>query len=110
VKEIRAYVKPYLISSIIQELLDCRVFNGISYSKCRGVGEEQMKTAAFKEKYDVLYDVVRLDIFAKDDDVERIISILSSSAHTGLPGDGVIFISNVNEGIRISTGERGVEI
>ena len=49
----------------------------------------------------------QIEIFCKDELVEEIISIIEENAHTGLRGDGKIYVSELQTAVRISTGERG---
>lgn len=49
----------------------------------------------------------QIEIFCKDELVEEIITVIQETAHTGLRGDGKIYVSDVGTGVRISTGERG---
>jgi nitrogen regulatory protein PII len=50
---------------------------------------------------------VRVEIVCHDEVVERIVAVIQQKAHTGLRGDGKIYISDVEDAIRIETGERG---
>ena len=53
---------------------------------------------------------VRIEVVSKDEDVERVVNAIISSARTGQIGDGKIFISNVEDAVRIRTGESGDEV
>ena len=50
---------------------------------------------------------MKIEIFCKDENVEEIVSLIEKTAHTGLRGDGKIFVTPVEMAVRISTGERG---
>ncbi len=52
---------------------------------------------------------MKVEIVVKDGDLERVVNTLIRNARSGSPGDGKIFISSVEEAIRIKTGERGSE-
>jgi len=50
---------------------------------------------------------VKIEIFCKDELLEQVVKSIQTEAHTGLRGDGKIYINTVDDAIRISTGERG---
>ncbi|MFP4165349.1 MAG: P-II family nitrogen regulator [Chitinispirillaceae bacterium] len=50
---------------------------------------------------------VKLEIVCRDELVEQVVSAVQKGAHTGLRGDGKIYVSSVDDAVRISTGERG---
>ena len=102
-KEIRAYIQPYVLHDLISKLLEIPDFPGISVSDCNGIGTERL---SISHQFEPFFLRKRIEIFAPDELVETIVSILIEHAHTGNPGDGRIFIQDVQEGIRISTKER----
>jgi nitrogen regulatory protein P-II 1 len=76
---------------------------GMSVSNVKGFGRLPLR------KTDQLMDFfpyVRIEIFCRDEFLDRIVEIIQHTAQTGLRGDGRIFVSDVNESIRIRTGER----
>jgi nitrogen regulatory protein PII len=105
-KAILAYIQPFKLGRIIQELIEIPNFPGMSVFKCRGFGRDVPLGLA----YDVLKEQERIEIVAPDTMVESIVEVITREAHTGCPGDGAIFICAVNEAIRIRTGERTVEL
>ena len=102
-KEIRAYIQPYVLHDLISKLLEIPNFTGISVSDCSGIGTERLSTS---HQFEPFFLRKRIEMIVQDDLVETIVSILIEHAHTGNPGDGRIFILDVQEGIRISTKER----
>ena len=102
-KEIRAYIQPYVLHDLISKLLDLPGFPGISVSDCSGIGTERLSTS---HQFEPFFLRKRIEMIVPDELVETIVSILIEHAHTGNPGDGRIFILDVQEGIRISTKER----
>jgi nitrogen regulatory protein P-II 1 len=56
--------------------------------------------------YDLL-PKMKIEIVVKDEDVEEVINVIIKNARRGIPGDGKIFVSNVEDAIRVRTGERG---
>ena len=109
-KEIRAYIRPFKLEPLTMKLFEIPGFPGMSCTKCRGIGTERKNQSSYEEHFDLFYDGLRIEIFAPDDLVEGIVSVLAKEARTGLSGDGVIFILDVIEGIRISSGERSAEL
>ncbi len=105
-KEIRAYIQPFKLNEVTEKLIEIPGFPGMTASSCRGIGTGQLLQPAYSEHFDYFYDSMRLEILSPDDLVAPIVDVLLKEAHTGHSGDGVIFISPVQEGIRIKTGER----
>ncbi|VAX22641.1 Nitrogen regulatory protein P-II [hydrothermal vent metagenome] len=108
-KEIKAYVKPHKLSQVTTALQKVEGLTGMSVVDVRGFGgcggEEEPRRMA-----DDLIDYVphsKIEIVCNDELVEKIVSIIEKAAHTGLRGDGRIFVANVETAIRIQTGERG---
>jgi nitrogen regulatory protein PII len=107
-KEIRAYINNFVLSRVIIALGEIPGFPGVSVSDCLGFGHDEK--IGYGHDFDPLFIKKRLEIFAPDAMVEIIVSVLSKYAHTGNPGDGKLFILNVQEGLCIRTGNRGTEV
>ena len=108
-KEIKAYIKPHKLSEVTLALHQLKGLTGMSVMDVRGFGHTR-GTEAHHRTIDDLEDYlphVKIEIICKDELVENIISTIEKAAHTGLHGDGKIYVSDVNNAIRISTGERG---
>jgi len=110
-KEIKAYIKPHKLSAVTLALREIEGLSGMSVVDVRGFG--RCKTG--KEGRGVaegLVDYVphvKIEIVCRDELVDPIASVIEKTAHTGLHGDGKIYISSVETAIRIETGERGEE-
>lgn len=108
-KEIKAYIRPALAHRVIEALKQAGV-NNLSAVHVKGIGLfEDPKT----EEYDLEFiekssDVVKLEIICSDSDANRYTRILAQEAKTGEPGDGAIFVTNVEHAIKIKTGEGGI--
>lgn len=102
-KEIRAYLQSYVLHDLISQLLELPGFPGISVSDCEGIGTEKLSISL---RFEPFFPRKRIEMFVPDELVEPIVAILIQQAHTGTPGDGRIFIMDVDESIRISTKER----
>ncbi|MBP1151851.1 MULTISPECIES: P-II family nitrogen regulator [unclassified Methylocaldum] len=106
-KEIRAYVQPYILSRLVQMLAEIPDFPGMSVSDCEGFGRDRIEAGKGFTPFALKK---RLEIFTPDELVEPIVSAIMKHAHTGHPGDGKLYVIDVLEGSRIRTGERGKEI
>ncbi len=100
-KKVECIVK----SNKIQELQEALKFIGIrgmTVSEVKGFGNQQTRPEAY-----LFLPKTKIEIFAPDEDVEQIVQVISNICKTGMPGDGKIAIYDVQELIRIRTGERG---
>jgi nitrogen regulatory protein P-II 1 len=105
-KEIRAYVQPYVLARLTQFLSEIPNFPGLSVSDCEGFGKERIEAG---RGFTPFAPKKRLEIFAPEELVETIVAAIMEHAHTGRPGDGKVYVLDVREGGRIRTGERGEE-
>ncbi len=108
-KEIKAYVKPHKLSQVTAALHKVEGLTGMSVVDVRGFGGGGGKETP-RQMVDDLVDYVphaKIEIVCHDELVEEIVSTIEKAAHTGLRGDGRIFVANVETAIRIETGERG---
>lgn len=108
-KEIKAYVKPHKLSEVTLALHKVEGLTGMSIVNVQGFGHIKAKNT-FEGKNNEPEDFVpraKIEIVCQDQLVNEIVSIIEKTAHTGLHGDGKIFISSVETAICIETGERG---
>ena len=108
-KTITAYIKPHKLSDVTLALHQIEGLSGASTSEVRGFGRGRAKDAPNSVVYDTLdyLAAIRIEIACSDDLVEQIVSTIESAAHTGLRGDGKIYVNSLEQAVRISTGERG---
>jgi nitrogen regulatory protein P-II 1 len=108
-KAVLAYIKPHRLFEVSQALRKIEGLTGASVMEIRGFGRGRAQDAPDRKtvEWGDVVSRVRLEIVCPDDLVQEIISTIERSAHTGLRGDGKIYVWNVEEAIRISTGERG---
>ena len=108
-KEIKAYIKPHKLSVVAQALHDIEGLTGMSVNEIKGFGRSRAKG----EREKIIIDTVeynphiKIEVVCRDKLVEDVITAIQKNAHTGLRGDGKIYITKVEEAIRISTNERG---
>ena len=108
-KEIKAYIKPHMLSKVTRALQKIEELTGMSVVDVRGFGRGRAKGAPRGTDEDLLdYSLrMKIEIICKEERVEEIVSLIEKTAHTGLRGDGKIFVTPVEMAVRISTGERG---
>ena len=106
--EVRAYIKPIKLSDVTLALHEVEGLTGVTVTDVRGFGRPKPKGT--KGRYDdELTDYgpyCKLEIVCQASLVERIVDTIRRAAHTGLRGDGKIYVSRVLAAVRISTGER----
>lgn len=108
-KEIKAYIKPHMLSHVVTALSGLKGLTGLSVTKVQGFGRSRAKGARHRIVEDLIDYVphIKLEIICSDSFVDEIITIIEKTARTGLTGDGKIYVLNVEAAVRISTGERG---
>ncbi|MEQ1638057.1 MAG: P-II family nitrogen regulator [Methylococcales bacterium] len=106
-KEIRAYIQPFMLSKLTQALLEIPGFPGMSVSHCEGFGRTK---AIENQNYTPFIAKTRIEIFAPEALVERIFDTVMIAANTHQHGAGKVYIMNVIEGGRIGTSERGRDV
>jgi nitrogen regulatory protein PII len=108
-KMVVAYIKPHRLSEVLLALHDIEALFGVSVSDIRGFGRGRAKNAPdrIREREMDFVPRIRLETICPDHIAAVVISTIEKNAHTGLQGDGKIYAVNVEEVVRISTGERG---
>jgi len=109
-KKIEAIIKPFKLDEVKEALHEIGL-QGITVTEAKGFGRQKGHTELYRgAEYVVDFlPKVKLEIVLEDSQVERAIEAIERAAHTGRIGDGKIFVSSVEEAIRIRTGERGTE-
>jgi nitrogen regulatory protein PII len=109
-KMICAIIRPHRLQDVKKALSDAGVV-GLTVTDVRGAGRQKGQVERYRgSEYSIdLLPKVKLEIAAEDDQVEAIIQKIKDSASTGEIGDGKIFISHLEDSMRIRTGERGEE-
>ena len=107
-KLISAIIKPFKLEEVRQALLDFGV-EGLTITEVKGFGRQKGHTELYRgAEYTIdTLPKIKLEIIADTDKVSEIVDVISKSANTEKIGDGKIFITNVEEVIRIRTGETG---
>ena len=109
-KLIMAIIRPHKLDDVKAALSEAGIL-GMSVSEIRGFGRTGGKTEVYRgSAYQVDFvPKVRVDLVVADSQVHSILDALEKSAKTGKIGDGKVFVLNVDEALRIRTGERGEE-
>ena len=107
-KLITAIVKPFKLEDVREALHEIGV-QGITVTEVKGFGRQKGHTELYRgAEYVVDFlPKVKIEIGISADMVEQVIDAISSAANTGKIGDGKIFVSNLEQTIRIRTGETG---
>jgi nitrogen regulatory protein P-II 1 len=107
-KEITAIIRPDKLE-VVKEALQEIQCKGVTVTEVKGRGRQLGITESYRGRdYKVdLLPKTRLEIVVNDEDTEKVITAIVKTAQTGDIGDGKIFISPVDDVVRIRTGERG---
>jgi len=108
-KEIKAYIKAHKLSEVTLALHHVEELTGMSVVSVRGFGRSRAQKACKGMDYSPgdYEPFTKIEIVCMDHLVDEIISIIKNTAHTGLKGDGKIYISTVDNAVRIESGEEG---
>ena len=109
-KKIEAIIKPFKLDDVKDALMDMDITR-ITVSEVKGHGRQQGHTELYRgNEYVVEYlPKIKIEIVVNDEFVEKAVDAIIKGAKTGKIGDGKIFISSIEEVIRIRTGEKGSE-
>ena len=108
-KKIDAFIRPEKLEDI-KEILGSLNINGLSISEIMGCGN-QKGWKEYVRGTEVDYNFLpkyKIEIVVQDEQVESVVSKICDKAYTGEVGDGKIFISEIQDAIRIRTKERGI--
>lgn len=107
-KKIEAIIKPFKLDDVKEALSEIGI-QGITVSEVKGFGRQKGHTELYRgTEYVVDFlPKIKLEIVVTDDIVSKVVDIIVESAKTGRIGDGKVFVSPMDEVVRIRTGERG---
>ena len=108
-KEIKAIIKPFMLSKVVEALHEIADFPGLTVTKVQGFGRQKGKNTPHRIVEDLIDYVpkVKIEIIVNDEMLDEVVKTIQTKALTGNIGDGKIFIYDVRETIRIRTGESG---
>ena len=107
-KLITAIIKPFKLDEVREALADAGI-TGLTVTEVKGFGRQKGHTELYRgAEYVVDFlPKVKLEVVVKSDDVERCVDAIVGAARTGKIGDGKIFVSALEQVVRIRTGETG---
>ena len=109
-KKIEAIIKPFKLDEVKEALHEVGI-QGITVTEAKGFGRQKGHTELYRgAEYVVDFlPKVKLEIVLEDSLAERAVEAIQNAAQTGRIGDGKIFVSSIEEVIRIRTGETGAD-
>ena len=104
-KKVEAIIKPFKLDEVKEALNDIGI-QGITVSEVKGFGRQKGHTELYRgAEYVVDFlPKIKLEVIVSDDLVPQVVETVEKSARTGRIGDGKIFVTNVEEVVRIRTG------
>ncbi|HKA56569.1 MAG TPA: P-II family nitrogen regulator [Candidatus Binatia bacterium] len=107
-KKVEAIIKPFKLDEV-KESLNAIGVRGLTVSEVKGFGRQKGHTELYRgAEYVVDFlPKVKLEIIVSEDMVSNVVETIEKAARTGRIGDGKIFVTSVDEVVRIRTGERG---
>ena len=109
-KLVSAIIKPFKLQEVRESLVESGVI-GLTVSEVKGYGRQKGHTELYRgAEYSVdTLPKMKLEILVVDENVQNVTDVIMNSAATGKIGDGKIFITNLEDVIRIRTGETGAD-
>ncbi|MBU2550454.1 MAG: P-II family nitrogen regulator [Proteobacteria bacterium] len=107
-KKVEAIIKPFKLEEVKDALAGVGI-EGMTVSEVKGFGRQKGHKEIYRgAEYVVDFlPKIKIEIVVDDDKVEAVLNAVQQSAQTGKIGDGKLFVYNVEEAVRIRTGERG---
>ncbi len=107
-KKVEAIIKPFKLDEV-KDALDKVGVTGITITEAKGFGRQKGHTELYRgaESRVEFLPTVKLEVLVDDPKAGAVVEAIIDAARTGRIGDGKIFVSTIDEAIRIRTGERG---
>jgi nitrogen regulatory protein P-II 1 len=107
-KKVEAIIRPFKLDEVKIALVNAGIV-GMTVSEVRGFGRQKGQTERYRgSEYTVEFlQKLKVEIVVEDAQVDMVVDKIISAARTGEIGDGKIFVSNIEEVVRIRTGETG---
>jgi nitrogen regulatory protein P-II 1 len=107
-KKVEAIIKPFKLDEVKDALNEIGI-QGITVSEIKGFGRQKGHTELYRGAEYVVDFIpkIKMEIIVSDDIVAKVVETIEQAAKTGRIGDGKIFVTSVEEVVRIRTGERG---
>jgi nitrogen regulatory protein PII len=109
-KKVEAVVRPHLLDAVKTALQDVGIV-GMTVTEVKGFGRQKGHTETYRgSEYQVDFlPKVKIEVAVTAEILERVIEAIVRSGKTGKFGDGKVFVTNLEDAVRIRTGERGEE-
>ncbi len=109
-KLVMAIIKPFKLSDVKEALAELGIVR-MTISEVKGYGRQKGHTELYRgSEYQIDFlPKVKIEIAVEDERVDKVLETIERVAKTGTIGDGKIFVANLDEAIRIRTGERGAD-
>ena len=106
-KKIEAIIKPFKLDDVREALTDIGI-TGMTVTEVKGFGRQKGHTEVYRgAEYAVDFlPKIKMELVVRDDQVDQVVEVIIETARSGKIGDGKIFVSHIEEAIRIRTGER----
>ena len=108
-KEIKAIIQPFMLTRVVTALHKIEGLPGITISEIKGFGKSKGKKENSQEGIFEFVQKNKIEIVVQDELAETVVNTIQENAHTGNPGDGKIFVVDVENVVKIRTNERGKE-
>ncbi|WP_298271252.1 P-II family nitrogen regulator [Geobacter sp.] len=107
-KKVEAIIKPFKLDEVKEALNEIGI-QGITVGEVKGFGRQKGHTELYRGAEYVVDFIpkIKMEIIVADDVVAKVVETIEQAAKTGRIGDGKIFVTHVEEVVRIRTGERG---
>ncbi len=106
-QEIKAIIRPFKLDDVITALHKIKELPGITISDTRGFGKCKKSPDAIQEGLHYFVRMTKLELVVHKDMVDEVVDTIQEIANTGNPGDGKIFVIDVQNTVKIRTNERG---
>ncbi|PLY02543.1 MAG: transcriptional regulator [Desulfuromonas sp.] len=109
-RKVEAVIKPFKLDEVKEALNEIGI-QGLTVSEVKGFGRQKGHSELYRGAEYVVDFIpkIKLEIIVADDVVAKVVEVIEEAAKTGRIGDGKIFVTPVDEVVRIRTGERGEE-
>ncbi|WP_029918401.1 P-II family nitrogen regulator [Pelobacter seleniigenes] len=107
-RKVEAIIKPFKLDEVKEALNEIGI-QGITVSEVKGFGRQKGHTELYRGAEYVVDFIpkIKMEIIVSDDLVAQVVDTIAESAKTGRIGDGKIFVTSIEDVVRIRTGERG---
>lgn len=109
-KKVEAVIKPFKLDEVKDALAEISV-QGMTVTEVKGFGRQKGHTELYRGTEYVVDFIpkIKIEIVVRDNMLDNVVKVIEKTARTGKIGDGKIFVSDIEDAVRIRTGQRGEE-